>query len=1122
MSNVIFELFAKLGLDSSEYEKGLQNAKSNADSIGGKIAGGLKTVAKASAVAFGAATTAAGAFAASSVKTGQAFDKSMSQVAATMGLTMEEMANQTGKVDLAWGTFSGNLREYAQEMGKNTAFSATEAADALNYMALAGYDVQTSMEMLPNVLNLAAAGNMDLARASDMVTDTQTAFGISLERTSQMVDEMAKAASTGNTSVEQLGDAFLVVGGLAQELNGGFINMEDGSQVAYDNVQELEIALTAMANAGIKGSEAGTHMRNMLLKLASPTEDGYKAFTALGVSVFDSEGKMRSLAGIMEDLDSAMANLTQEEKLQAISDIFNTRDTAAAEALLNAVGDDWAGIAESILDADGAAQQMADTQLDNLAGDVTLFKSALEGAQIAVSDKLTPSLRDFVKFGTDGLSTLTSAFTEGGIDKAMDKFGGILSDGITMIIEKTPMMVSAGIKLLSAFIKGFTKNKKKVFDAAREIIKAITDTISKEFPSFKSIMGNIQKVFDGVFGWIEKNSTLIQSAIKGILVGFMAYTAAITVFSSLQKGIGLVSTAVKVLNGQLALSSALNPYAAIAATIGVVIGLMVTLDEKEKAEMQARHDMAVAISDRAKEAGDHARDYIQQMNDMYESNMNVKRSIEEQLQPEQDLIEELKEIVDANGKVKEGYEERAQVITDQLAQAFDTEIQYQDGVIQKYDEVMGKLDELIAKKKGEALLDANKEAYSQALSDQINLFGDLRAVQDEYNGTQKEYEEALHNAFIAQDELNKAAERGSPTVGEWGQKLQENYLAMEESKEKLAGLKTELDDAGQAYYKNQDFIADYNNLLEVTTSGTGDVTKAVTDMTNGIIEAAPQDILKGQAEEAINNLQALLDAKADGVAVTEQQIADATATAQAAIDALTGAGQDGQAGYAKGLEEDTDVIDAAKKMVEDGLVAVELAQDSHSPSKEYADRGVDAMQGYGGGMLTQVGWLRSTANSIIRSIEAVFINTPSKSYRWGADMMSSFINGVKSKVAELEQVITSVANLVKDNLGHSHPKKGPLADDYTWMPDMMELFAQGIRDNKQMLLDTVTDAFNFQDLITAPTLAMNNGTTEEVGVSAGFTQINNIYSPTALTPSEVARQTRNATRDMVLELRGKR
>ena len=236
MANV-FDLWGKISIDTSGFTKALSIANR----------------------AITMSTRAIANFASSSVKTGMTFDKSMAQVAATLGKTVDEVQD---------------LREFAQKMGSETAFSASQSADALNYMALAGYNAETSMKMLPNVLNLAAAGTMDLARASDMVTDTATAFGLTLkdgsvdiERTTQLVDEMAKAASTGNTSVSQLGDAFLVVGGLAQELNGGIVKLADGTTASVDGIQELEIALTGMANAGIKGSEAGTHMRNMLLKL---------------------------------------------------------------------------------------------------------------------------------------------------------------------------------------------------------------------------------------------------------------------------------------------------------------------------------------------------------------------------------------------------------------------------------------------------------------------------------------------------------------------------------------------------------------------------------------------------------------------------------------------------------------------------------------------------------------------------------------------------------------------------------------------------------------------------------------------------------------------------------------
>jgi TP901 family phage tail tape measure protein len=511
MASTVFDLMVGLSLDDSGLSSGLDKVKSG---LGGMVGGVAKVAAKATA----AATTAVVGFTGTAVKVGMDFDSSMSQVYATMAEKADEMITYNGKTMKS----SEALRDYAQQMGATTAFSASEAADALNYMALAGYDAEQSMSMLPNVLNLAAAGNMDLARASDMVTDASTAFGLSVDengpRITQMVDEMAKAASTGNTSVEQLGDAFLVVGGLAQELNGGMVTLSDGTQQSVDGIQELEIALTAMANAGIKGGEAGTHMRNMLLKLSSPTSDGAKQMEALGVSVFDTEGNMRSLQDVFGDLNGALSNLTQEQKIQAISDLFNTRDLASAEALLNAVGQDWDSIGEAILDADGAAQKMADTQLDNLSGDIVKLKSAFEGFQIAVSDRVTPVLRKFVKFGTDGLSRLTEAFKTKGLEGAMEELGVILSEGLQKLVDGAPKLVKAAMLLMKSFAKGLMDNVNVILFAAGDIIEMFLQEL---VDSTSNGQNAIMEVINSILGVFEENYMQFMDMGMQILVNIM-------------------------------------------------------------------------------------------------------------------------------------------------------------------------------------------------------------------------------------------------------------------------------------------------------------------------------------------------------------------------------------------------------------------------------------------------------------------------------------------------------------------------------------------------------------------------------------------------------------------------
>lgn len=407
----LFELAAKITLDDSEYEKGIKGALGTADKFAQKLDGGINKLLKIGAVAGGTAVAAVVAFGKASVQTGMQFDSAMSQVAATMGVTTEEI---------------GELRDFAQQMGATTAFSANQAAEALNYMALAGYDADTSMGMLPNVLNLAAAGAMDLGRASDMLTDSQSALGLSLDETNELVDKMAQAASKSNTSVSQLGDAILTVGGTAKNLSGG--------------TTELATALGVLADNGVKGAEGGIALRNIILALSAPTDTAAKAMKELGVDAFDAEGNMRGLNEIFGDLNESLSTMTQQDRMDALSTIFNNRDLKSAEALLANYGDRWDVLSGYIDDASGAAQKMADTQLDNLNGDITLMKSALEGAKISLSDGLTPAIRNAVQ-------TVTKALSKSTTQKYLRDIGEQIGKVITAMTKWTANALPRVIKL---------------------------------------------------------------------------------------------------------------------------------------------------------------------------------------------------------------------------------------------------------------------------------------------------------------------------------------------------------------------------------------------------------------------------------------------------------------------------------------------------------------------------------------------------------------------------------------------------------------------------------------------------------------------------------------------------
>lgn len=451
----LFDLYAKITLDTGDYEKNLDSVGGKISSFGSKLKSGLATAAKVGAAAITAASTAVVAFGKSAIDAGSQFDSSMSQVAATMGVTVDEI---------------GDLRDFAMEMGAKTAFSASQAADALNYMALAGYDAEQSMQALPNVLNLAAAGGIELAAASDMVTDAQSALGLSMEESAELVDKMAMASSKSNTSVAQLGEAILTIGGTAKNLSGG--------------TTELSTALGILADNGIKGAEGGIHLRNIMMAMTPTTGAAAAAFNTLNLETYDAEGNLRSLEDIFLDMGKAMEGMTDYEKEKIKTAIFNKTDVAAVNAMLSTTGERWEELTGYIDNASGSAEKMANTQLDNLTGDITLFKSALEGAQIVMSDQLTPTIRGFVQFGSEAVSTLSTAFQEGGLSGAMEALGTILSDGLNMVIAELPNMVDAGMQLLGALGQGLIDNVPVIIDAALEIIMMLVNTITSSLPEF--------------------------------------------------------------------------------------------------------------------------------------------------------------------------------------------------------------------------------------------------------------------------------------------------------------------------------------------------------------------------------------------------------------------------------------------------------------------------------------------------------------------------------------------------------------------------------------------------------------------------------------------------------------
>lgn len=428
-------------LDTSGFTKGISSMTVAA----GNLISGLVSTA----------TSKMAGLAKSSVSVGMSFEASMSQVAATMGKSTEEIES---------------LTKVAKEMGSSTKFSATQAADALNYLALAGYDADKAAEVLPSVLNLAAAGGMDLAYASDLVTDAMASLNIEANKNNvdAFGNKLAMGASKANATVAQLGEAILTVGGTAANLKNG--------------TTELTTALGLLANVGLKGAEGGTHLRNIILSLQSPTDDAAKLIQQLGLQVYDAQGNMRGLDEILGDLNTRMVGMTQGQKDSIINRLFNKTDLAAVNGLLAAQGEQWDSLAAQIDAAGGAMEQMAETQQDNLQGVMTSMSSAFEGLQLAVYERLEPALTDAGSWGVECIRSLTDALSNGGPEAMLSAAGGILSDLAAGIVEQLPGMASAGVNIIAYLARSLVAATPEMLTTGASIVGALVDSLSSALP----------------------------------------------------------------------------------------------------------------------------------------------------------------------------------------------------------------------------------------------------------------------------------------------------------------------------------------------------------------------------------------------------------------------------------------------------------------------------------------------------------------------------------------------------------------------------------------------------------------------------------------------------------------
>ena len=551
--------------------QGAQKGLSGLASMAGKIGGATM---KAAATGIGAAATAAVGLGTAAIATGKEFESAMSQVAATKLL---DTSTKKGQAQFQ------ALEDAARECGATTAFSATEAAQALNNLAMAGYDTDKSVAALPTTLNLAGAGALSLEQSASILTAGMASLGI--EQTEQgfshFADILAITASKAKTDVAGIGEAITTVGKTAANLKGG--------------TEEVAASLGILADVDLTGSEGGTHLRNMIMSLQNPrNKNAAEMFENLGLSAYDSQGKMRGLNEIFGDLSKSMAGMTDQEKNNILSTIFKQTDIAAASAMLENCGDRFDELydaAKNSSEGMGASAEMYAKQMDNLDGDIDILKSSLSDLGISFYKDAGGPLRSVTQAASGMVTQLNNAYKSGGLSAMLAEVGNSMAQIVSGAAKYAPMAVNVGIDLIQNLLNGITQNSGGIASAAGNVLTTFANGIFTLAPQIAfagiDIIVQLAQSLSGQIPQLVANGTqAVVSFVNGLIQrGPDVANAALGLVQSLVTSIvsnapTLLVAAVQLIGSLVTGIAQMRPQIAqmgIQLILGLVQGLMSSL-----------------------------------------------------------------------------------------------------------------------------------------------------------------------------------------------------------------------------------------------------------------------------------------------------------------------------------------------------------------------------------------------------------------------------------------------------------------------------------------------------------------------------------------------------------------
>lgn len=464
-------------IDSKGFEKGVAGLST----LGKKSFDIFKTGTKA----MGLALTGAGA---AVIKMGSDFESGMSRVQALTGATETEFKR---------------LEETAMKLGRDTVFSATEASEAMSYLGMAGFKTNDIISAMPGLLNMAAAGQTDLATTADITSNILSGFGIEAEKTGHVADVLTAAFTGSNTSLESLGETMKYVAPVAK--SAGF------------SLEEMAAAAGFLGDAGIQGGQAGTSLRKIILRLADPPKQAAEALSELGIETVDASGKLKSMADISDEFTEATKDMSEAERLSLASRIAGTEASAAFLAIVDRGGDALREFTSELENSGGVAERVANTQIDNLQGQMKLLSSVTETLGITIYKELQEPLKEAAKEAGIAVGQLVDAFNEAGFEGLAMELGNVLVDGLMSVAEVVPRFIELGKNIITSFSSSIKANKSKVGQAMSDVIKGLVDIVFTLYPEMMSAgLEIIAEISNGLVQGMPEMITTMQEGILNL------------------------------------------------------------------------------------------------------------------------------------------------------------------------------------------------------------------------------------------------------------------------------------------------------------------------------------------------------------------------------------------------------------------------------------------------------------------------------------------------------------------------------------------------------------------------------------------------------------------------------